>query len=325
MYTTFFAILSLVFYVVENPHTVTSQAILKDAHEGKDTLASLGARSMAADRSSQTLAVLFEQLPEAVKTGRLNSFSQKKRPAPSKDSGPASTIATPSVQTTPKAYQGSTGWPPMPPGAEKGYQTRAPLSFTSPMVSSQTPPDLESTYRSIPPNGFGPSTSSNTEPQRDGTTDVGIHPNARQPGFPVLPSNGNSDLNELSTIMFPSNDPFAYPNQPMTTLETLHGSSHGQPFNYNLFNSGTSGESYDNFSAPFYGPLPIYPMADGQSLPDTIEDQADVRSLLPDGHQAWTPEAVQGRFLGQPMTSNWDAMFGEDWSGGWTDQGFKQQ
>ncbi len=57
MYTTFFAILSLVFFVVENPQSPTSKDILRDASEGKSTLASLAQRSMAADRCSRTLAV----------------------------------------------------------------------------------------------------------------------------------------------------------------------------------------------------------------------------------------------------------------------------
>ena len=57
MYTTFFAIISLVFYVLENPHSSSSADILRDAHEGKDTLAGLAARSLAADRCSKHLAV----------------------------------------------------------------------------------------------------------------------------------------------------------------------------------------------------------------------------------------------------------------------------
>lgn len=80
MYTTFFAIMTLIFFVLENPSSSTSADILRDAYEGKDTLASLAKRSMAADRCTITLAVrlrsvgvvldcslaeqsLFEQLP----------------------------------------------------------------------------------------------------------------------------------------------------------------------------------------------------------------------------------------------------------------------
>lgn len=57
MYTTFFAILSLVFYALENPDNEASQDVLKVAKEGKDTLVSLANRSMAADRCSATLKV----------------------------------------------------------------------------------------------------------------------------------------------------------------------------------------------------------------------------------------------------------------------------
>lgn len=57
MYTTFFAILSLIFYALENPHSPSCQGVLKDAREGQETLASLAKRSMAADRCTGTLQV----------------------------------------------------------------------------------------------------------------------------------------------------------------------------------------------------------------------------------------------------------------------------
>ena len=57
MYTTYLAILALVFYVLENPASPTGMDILKDAMEGREILASLAKRSMAADRCSQSLAV----------------------------------------------------------------------------------------------------------------------------------------------------------------------------------------------------------------------------------------------------------------------------
>ena len=57
MYTTLMAIMSLVFFVLENPDIPSSHEIIKDAQEGKDILAGLAKRSMAADRCTQTLAV----------------------------------------------------------------------------------------------------------------------------------------------------------------------------------------------------------------------------------------------------------------------------
>lgn len=57
MYTTFFAILSLVFFVLENPDKDGSQDILADATAGRAALAGLARRSLAADRCSMSLSV----------------------------------------------------------------------------------------------------------------------------------------------------------------------------------------------------------------------------------------------------------------------------
>ena len=55
MYTTFFAIVSLIFYGLENPNR--GQDMIRDAYEGKEVLASLSQRSLAADRCSKMLTV----------------------------------------------------------------------------------------------------------------------------------------------------------------------------------------------------------------------------------------------------------------------------
>ena len=58
MYTTYFSIVALVFFCLENPGSSNiGPEILKDAMEGRDTLASLARRSLAADRCSTSLEV----------------------------------------------------------------------------------------------------------------------------------------------------------------------------------------------------------------------------------------------------------------------------
>ena len=57
MYTTFFAILALVFFVLENPDKPGSQEILADAIDGNDALKGLAKTSQAADRCSMALSV----------------------------------------------------------------------------------------------------------------------------------------------------------------------------------------------------------------------------------------------------------------------------
>lgn len=57
LYTEFFAILSLVFFVLENPDKPGSAEILADAKAGRDVIASLAKRSLAADRITAALNV----------------------------------------------------------------------------------------------------------------------------------------------------------------------------------------------------------------------------------------------------------------------------
>jgi hypothetical protein len=64
MYTTFFAILSLVFYALENPESESSQDVLKSATEAKNALEALAKRSLAADRCAATLKVSDRILQE---------------------------------------------------------------------------------------------------------------------------------------------------------------------------------------------------------------------------------------------------------------------
>jgi hypothetical protein len=57
MYTTFFAIVSILYFVLENPTSPTSFELLRDAVEGKEVLAYFAKRSLAADRCSTALKV----------------------------------------------------------------------------------------------------------------------------------------------------------------------------------------------------------------------------------------------------------------------------
>lgn len=57
MYTTFFSILSLVYFILENPDKAGTSEILADANDGKAALDGLALRSQAADRCSYALRV----------------------------------------------------------------------------------------------------------------------------------------------------------------------------------------------------------------------------------------------------------------------------
>lgn len=57
LYTNYFAVLSLVFFILENPDSSAREDVLKDAFEGKDTLAGISKDSITADRCARSLEV----------------------------------------------------------------------------------------------------------------------------------------------------------------------------------------------------------------------------------------------------------------------------
>lgn len=57
LYTEFFAVLSLVFYAIENPDKPGSHEVLEDAHAGRQMIADLADKSLSADRVTKALKV----------------------------------------------------------------------------------------------------------------------------------------------------------------------------------------------------------------------------------------------------------------------------
>lgn len=57
LYTEFFAVLSLVFYAIENPEKPGSAEVLADARAGRQMIAELAGKSLSADRVTQSLQV----------------------------------------------------------------------------------------------------------------------------------------------------------------------------------------------------------------------------------------------------------------------------
>lgn len=219
MYTTYFAILSLLFFVLENPDSPTAKdGVLKDAMEGKNTLAGLAKKSLAADRCSQSLNSLFKNLPELLKN-RQSSKTQVnlKRPAPSNppepEVGPPQRASTfpiqlltrpnkPDVSQTPKSLDDNQ--PPRSPARKPRANRRSWIQPNEQSASVTTTPS-----ETTPPSTSTPSMIPQALPIRD------TPPGQFNQQFP----NNPGAFPDLMNIMFPSDDPFAYPTQPMSTLE----------------------------------------------------------------------------------------------------------
>ncbi|WEW55242.1 Gypsy retrotransposon integrase-like protein 1 [Emydomyces testavorans] len=256
MYTTYFAILSLLFFILENPESATAKdGILKDALEGKNTLAGLAKRSMAADRCTQSLNVcinlhclvrafeanlrhkaIFKHLPERLRNrrGKAPAPVNRKRsqPTPSQPTAmPTLTgpVTPPSILKDMEALKRPHTFPirvttdvpkPFQPtvtqttgSAANGNQTtpvqisnQSPVAVPHPVPMARPILDRETAQMSTPSSPLSASQQHQSTPLK--------HPVSFSPPF-----DNPHHLPDLMPMMFPSDDPFAYPNQPLSTLE----------------------------------------------------------------------------------------------------------
>lgn len=159
------------------------------------------------------------------------------------------------------------------------------------------------------------------------------------------PQLNNAHLPDLTAMMFPSADPFAYPNQPMSILEDgqfkQDQSQMGYSDNSNSFYGNglaSSNLSYDNLAMPMFGSLPPFLMQQGQQPPGTMENGSYQPGASMDAPQGQDPSAMtanqgywqqipgrQGK-MGMTPAINLDEIFGsEDWSSTeWMNRGFPQ-
>ena len=139
----------------------------------------------------------------------------------------------------------------------------------------------------------------------------------------------NNYVPDLSSMMFPSADPFAYPNQPMTALENRQSIKQENPVDPNTFSpSNSSGAPYTGLD---YGSLPY--MMQSQLLGFGMQS-VDPSMGMSNTHPTPTTMAAQrnegGGWVRQEQqrpggttSENLDQLFGEDW-GGWMNQGYRQ-
>ncbi|KAM3070325.1 Gypsy retrotransposon integrase-like protein 1 [Clarireedia jacksonii] len=256
MYTTFFSIISLVYYVLENPDKNGTSEILADAKDGKVALDGLAQRSMAADRCSMTLKGLFEQLPSCLKTRPASAPSKKKRSAPA--TNPSGNQSTPDLARPQSSHV-----------SQVARATTFPVLPTTPLQTSVF-------TMNHPDNRFQINTSSNpnlrqsfqdivspTELSSRATPEVGTPGSLHQGHQFGVPNqfDVNNSIPYLSAMMFPSTDPFAYPNQAMIEFDAQkQGAQDSTPSNprpQNMYVANGSG-MYDDLEGQLFGPLPPY-------------------------------------------------------------------
>ena len=237
MYTSFFSVLSLVYFAAENPDNPTTEAVMKDAHEGRQTLAQLSQRSMAADRCTATLDVVFQRLPDWLREGRPNPTASRKRQF---ESG----MNTPS-QMNPQASRSH------PDVSTIGQDEPMPGMFrrasTFPQRQNQAannmgaPPTPFDTWSQSGASTMGPQTPTSNDfnlgpymsqnPLAASSISQGGVPNYSMPGASGNNFSNNPALADLSSMMFPpADEPFGYPSQPLTTFENNQQTRKFEPY-----------------------------------------------------------------------------------------------
>lgn len=368
MYTTFFAILSLVFFVLENPDKQGTQEILSDAMAGKEALKGLAQRSMAADRCSialevglkrtefveyclQVLQSFFEKLPSHLKRPSTEPTKPKKRTAPTGHT-PISAPARSSpdlhkpMHNTAMPLQQAQRATTFPVGLG-GTNTPARQNkvFAAPQYSASQNPDPTAFRRGY--NDFvSPAMSAVGTPDSSSTghSMQAVFNSAYPPAAQAQPyAMGNANIPELGAMMFPSADPFAYPNQPMTEFDQrlqnqqqdqkmstalydaqVDGSNNALP---NVFMTGNenTNPSYDNLQGQLFGPLPPYLMQ-GQPM-DVGMNYSTVNTMMPGQGfgNAFGQGQGSGGILGNGM--NFDDIFvgsNDEWGNMVGGQGFRR-
>ncbi|KEQ75439.1 fungal transcriptional regulatory protein [Aureobasidium namibiae CBS 147.97] len=264
MYTTFFAVVSLIYFAAENPQNITTEAVLKDAIQGKEVLASLAKRSMAADRCAITLDGIFKALPAWAREGHPNPAPSRKRRQSSTNGPPKGARSHPDISVTAKE----------PPPPQPGSIQRA---STFPNHPTNVPTASAYDQRMSFPT---PSMSSGSAPYTPASPGFSQQALVAGPMENSSPSNGllgylplemtNPNLPDLSAMMFPSAEPFNYPNQPLTTFENNQFAKDPNVFNNFsdskapvMLSGQSTGSETDNLEAQFY-PLPPYMMQQQQ-------------------------------------------------------------
>ncbi|KAJ9637170.1 Gypsy retrotransposon integrase-like protein 1 [Coniosporium tulheliwenetii] len=260
MYTTFFAILTLIFFALENPENAATQDVLRDAIEGKDCLAQLAKRSMAADRCTATLSPLFDQISERVKCSHeVVAANRKRRQAPSPnqyamDNTPVKT--TPEVELPHYSVKRANT---VPEGLSTGESGGSAIAYPVPISHQNL--SVQSTYSGAPNPKFMDASSLPPSLTAVSTSMPNMSFAAPQQHFSPLTSTADFASNsgsfyppipDLSAMMFPSADPFAYPNPPMTTFENSAFNNLAMNFN------GASGPGAGGLPQPSTLPDPLY-------------------------------------------------------------------
>ncbi|KAI0199958.1 fungal-specific transcription factor domain-containing protein [Astrocystis sublimbata] len=237
LFSEFYAIISLVFFVLENQEKAGSKEILADAIAGKDMISELAAKSIVADRISSTLETLFDQLPVNLTGFDTQTLASKKR-SRSGWKGDGSPLGQ-------KASSSASSKGTLKKAINK-MQKRSPAPVTEHVPSSTFDPSLGFNFS---PHMTAASQDPFAATKVAGTSSAEPHP-----------AGAAQQMNQINATMFPTTDPLAYPNQPRVDFG-MHGPNmHPNPGNVLQHGPSYYVPSPYDIEATLMGPVPPYLM-----------------------------------------------------------------
>lgn len=246
----------------------------------------MATRSMAADRCTATLDGVFQRLPAWMRNGQQNPSISKKRPYEQHSQGPAP-MASRSHPYTPLATQDAVQ-------AAKRASTYPKIGVPGTSGTSGATSPYESSW-SQSGSPYGPQTPTTSSFDTNGFPGMAqrsvTHPlsNGMQQ-YPTLPNVANPQLTDLSTMMFPTADePFVYPNQPLTTFENNQYAKNQAYMNSAVYNgidgtnqapAPTARGPEENIEAQFYALPPYMEQGVQQQHSGPSQTQAQTRTHI---------------------------------------------
>ncbi|KAI9147962.1 transcriptional activator Mut3p [Paramyrothecium foliicola] len=292
LYTEFFAVLSLVFYAIENPEKPGSSEVLADARAGRKMIADLADKTQSAERVTSALKVLFDQLPENLESGQLRAAPSKKRSATT-----AKHSAVPPHHSPMTANRSSSQ---LSEDLMRSRSGAGPSTMFSKSGSRSSADNMHSTSDAMFQDAgfatnfdFGAMDMSSRATPDSTSTGTSSHATI----YPGQALNSRNPVHKLDSLMFPSEDPFAYPNQPMMELG-FQPKPDGTPIT--MTDQGPDSQflftgQLDEIESQFFGQPPPYmmgqPQPPMQQFMNFSDNMFDPNSLL--GFQAQAPMAAQ--------------------------------
>ncbi|EPS42811.1 hypothetical protein H072_3221 [Dactylellina haptotyla CBS 200.50] len=309
IYTTFFSVLSLLYFVLENITHPDAPAVLRDATIGKECIFSLKESSMAGERCSIALKPLFEQLPNRLREGFGKAQTKKRGRA-----------ASPALVGTGAQQQ------PVTEGFTLSENQSPARSNTFPVTTSKSLPGSTMARPSINlPDAARRSSNDSLTFSHEMLSPT--HTSDPQDSRHSLQQHlgGFTGMPDLNALMFPASNAFAYGSQAMMFDVPIPGEgSTDPPFGSRdsrgsaesgRHSFGTGSPSFDNVEVQLYGPLPPYVYSientnqgfgttpvtySGVSGPATVASGSDHNQVMFDNFN----QSMSDRAQGQPKLSN---------------------